>query len=124
MISKKDKNADRKVRHARVRKNLSGTSLRPRLDVYRSTKYIYAQIIDDVAGRTLVSASSLAMKDELAGKNKCEEAKAVGLAVGKKALEAALAAGITTVVFDRGGYIYTGRVQKLAEGAREAGLKF
>ena len=68
MISKKDKNADRKVRHARVRKNLSGTSLRPRLDVYRSTKYIYAQIIDDVAGRTLVSASSLAMKEELAGK--------------------------------------------------------
>ena len=109
MISKKDKNADRKVRHARVRKNLSGTSLRPRLDVYRSTKYIYAQIIDDVAGRTLVSASSLAMKEELAGKNKCEEAKAVGLA---------------EVVFDRGGYIYTGRVQKLAEGAREAGLKF
>ena len=87
MISKKDKNADRKVRHARVRKNLSGTSLRPRLDVYRSTKYIYAQIIDDVAGRTLVSASSLAMKEELAGKNKCEEAKAVGLAVGKKALD-------------------------------------
>ena len=120
MISKKDKNADRKVRHARVRKNLSGTSLRPRLDVYRSTKYIYAQIIDDVAGRTLVSASSLAMKEELAGKNKCEEAKAVGLAVGKKALEA----GITEVVFDRGGYIYTGRVQKLAEGARDAGLKF
>ncbi len=120
MISKKDKNTDSKARHARVRKNLSGTSLRPRLDVYRSTKYIYAQIIDDVAGRTLVSASSLAMKDELVGKTKCEEAKAVGLAVGKKALEA----GITEVVFDRGGYIYTGRVQKLAEGAREAGLKF
>ena len=89
MISKKDKNADRKVRHARVRKNLSGTSLRPRLDVYRSTKYIYAQIIDDVAGRTLVSASSLRDERRACRKNKCEEAKAVGLAVGKKRLKRA-----------------------------------
>ena len=118
MIKKASNN--RAQKHYRMRKNINGTMQRPRLSVFRSDKHIYAQIIDDVAGRTLVSASSLAMKEELAGKNKCEEAKAVGLAVGKKALEA----GITEVVFDRGGYIYTGRVQKLAEGAREAGLKF
>ena len=108
------------MRHARVREKVNGTSLKPRLNVYRSTNYIYAQIIDDVRGITLVSASSLAMAKALEGKTKVEAAKAVGLEVGKKALEA----GITEVVFDRGGYIYTGRVQSLADGAREAGLKF
>ena len=120
MITKMDKNADRKIRHERVRKHVSGTELKPRLCVYRSTKYIYAQIIDDVAGKTLVSASSLAMAKELEGKTKKDASKEVGIAVAKKAIEA----GITEVVFDRGGYIHTGRVASLAEGAREGGLKF
>jgi len=120
MITKMDKNADRKIRHARVRKHVYGTELRPRLCVYRSTKYIYAQVIDDVAGRTLVSASSLALSKELEGKTKKEASKEVGKAIAQKAIEA----GITEVVFDRGGYIYTGRVAALADGAREAGLKF
>ena len=120
MISKLDKNADRKIRHERVREKISGTSLRPRLNVYRSTKYIYAQIIDDVKGHTLASASSLAMAKSLEGKTKTEAAKAVGAEIAKKALEL----GIEQVVFDRGGYIYTGRVKSVADGAREAGLKF
>ena len=120
MISKLDKNADRKIRHERVREKISGTSLRPRLNVYRSTKYIYAQIIDDVQGHTLASASSFAMAKSLEGKTKTEAAKAVGAEIAKKALEL----GIEQVVFDRGGYIYTGRVKSVADGAREAGLKF
>jgi large subunit ribosomal protein L18 len=120
MISKLDKNADRLIRHERVRKHIFGTELKPRLNVYRSTNYIYAQIIDDVEGKTLVSSSSLVLAKSLQGKNKCEASKEVGKDIAKKALEA----GITEVVFDRGGYIYTGRVAKLAEGAREAGLKF
>lgn len=120
MIKKMDKNADRKIRHARVRKHVFGTDIKPRLCVYRSTKYIYAQIIDDVKGVTLVSESSLALSKELEGKNKCEAGKQVGLALAKKAVEV----GISEVVFDRGGYIYTGRVASLAEGAREGGLKF
>ena len=120
MISKLDKNADRKIRHARVRKKVSGTSLKPRFNVYRSTRYIYVQIIDDVNGVTLVAANSLQMADQLAGKTKTEQAKEVGAQAAKLALEK----GITEVVFDRGGYLYTGRVAAVAEGAREAGLKF
>ena len=107
MISKMDKNADRVVRHARVRKKVSGTHERPRFDVYRSNQHIYVQIIDDLDGKTLVAASTV-------------EKEIVGAAAAKKAL----AAGITEVVFDRGGYIYTGRVAAVADGAREAGLKF
>ena len=120
MINKLNKNADRKVRHARVRKKVFGTSVKPRLCVYRSTNYIYAQIIDDIAGNTLVSASSLDadLKANYGG-NK-EAAKAVGALIAKKAAEK----GITEVVFDRGGYVYHGRVQELAEAAREGGLKF
>ena len=120
MIKKLNKNADRQVRHARVRKKVFGTSVKPRLNVYRSTNYIYAQVIDDVTGTTLCAASSLALKGDLAGKSKTEQAKAVGADVAAKALKL----GLSEVVFDRGGYIYTGRVAALAEGAREAGLKF
>lgn len=122
MISKKDKNQDRVIRHARVRKKVSGTAERPRLCVYRSTNHIYAQIIDDVKGHTLCEASTL-NKDiaaEAAKVTKTEASKLVGAAVAKKALEL----GIKQVVFDRGGYLYTGRVQALADGAREAGLEF
>jgi large subunit ribosomal protein L18 len=122
VINKTDKNAIRKGRHIRVRNKISGTTERPRLNVFRSTSHIYAQIIDDVKGVTLVSSSTVsgALKKDIEGKTKGEAAKAVGLAIGKQAL----ANGITQVVFDRGGYLYTGRVQKLADGAREAGLKF
>ncbi len=122
MISKKDKNQDRVIRHARVRKNISGTAERPRLCVYRSTNHIYAQVIDDVKGTTLCSASTQS-KDvaaQLGDATKTEASKIVGAAVAKKALEL----GIKKVVFDRGGYLYTGRVQALADGAREAGLEF
>ncbi len=122
MIGKIDKNENRLVRHKRVRKNLSGTSKRPRLCVFRSLSQIYAQIVDDTKGVTLVSASTLdpEIKKEIAGKSKTEQAKIVGQYVGKRAL----AKKIKEVVFDRGGYIYIGRVQALADGAREAGLKF
>lgn len=120
MITKKDKNADRRIRHERVREKVFGTENRPRLNVYRSTKYIYAQVIDDVKGITLASASSFNMKSEVEGKNKTEAAKEVGKAIAKAAMDK----GISEVVFDRGGYIYTGRVKAVAEGAREAGLKF
>ncbi len=122
MIKKIDKNQDRQKRHLRVRKKVSGTAEMPRLCVYRSTNHIYAQIIDDVAQKTLVSASTLekGVKEQLADKTKTEAAKLVGLAVAKKAVDA----GISNVVFDRGGYLYTGRVESLAEGAREGGLKF
>lgn len=122
MIIKEDKNALRKGRHMRVRNKVAGTAQRPRLNVFRSTKHIYAQIIDDEKGVTLASASTLSedVKKEIAGKKKQEAARIVGLAVGRQAL----AKGIDKVVFDRGGYLYTGRVQKLADGAREAGLKF
>jgi large subunit ribosomal protein L18 len=103
----------------RIRKTISGSAERPRLAVYRSNKEIYAQIIDDLSGKTLVSASSL--KDETAHKgNKVDQAKHVGKAIAEKAV----AAGITSVVFDRSGYLYHGRVKSLAESAREAGLKF
>ena len=122
MITKIDKNAERKRRHVRVRKSVNGTAERPRLSVYRSTNHIYAQLIDDTKGLTLASASTLekAVKTEIAGKTKREAAKIVG----KIAAERAKEKGIETVVFDRGGYHYTGRVQALADGAREAGLKF
>ena len=120
MIKKKSSEVSRLARHARVRKKISGTSEIPRLCVYRSLKNIYAQIIDDSKGVTLVSASSLdaELKANYGG-NK-DAAKAVGALVAKKAL----AAGISEVVFDRGGYVYHGRVAELAEGAREGGLKF
>src|SRR3984885_7120166 len=102
-----------------IRKRLSGSSVRPRLSVYRSNKGIYAQIIDDVAGKTLVSASSLSKEFSASG-NKSEQSAAVGKLVAQKAV----AAGIKDVVFDRNGYLYHGRVKSLAEGAREGGLNF
>ncbi len=119
MIKRKDTNAARIKRHKRVRKNISGTAARPRLNVFRSLSNIYAQIIDDEKGVTLVAASSMDKDFEGYGGN-IEAAKAVGMAVAKKAL----AAGIKEVVFDRGGYVYHGRVAALAEGAREGGLEF
>lgn len=122
MINKTDKNSERKLRHARVRKNLAGTTERPRLCVYRSLNKIYAQIIDDVKGVTIVSASSLdkEIAPSLVGKTKTEQAKLIGAEIAKRAKKAK----VTEVVFDRGGYLYTGRVAALAEGARSAGLKF
>ncbi len=120
MFNKADRKLSREKRHLRVRKKVHGTAERPRLAVYRSEKNIYAQIIDDVSRRTLVAASSLDKDFSLnIGSNK-EAAKMVGEVIAKKAIEK----GITEVVFDRGGYIYHGRVQMLAEGAREAGLQF
>ena len=122
MISKVDKNKERLRRHKRVRKNISGTAEAPRLCVYRSLVNIYAQIIDDTKGVTLVACSTMEkeIKSQLEGKTKQEQAKLVGAKLAEKAL----AKGISAVVFDRGGYLYTGRVASLAEGAREAGLKF
>ena len=120
MISKPDKNKLRQKRHRRVRGKLSGTADRPRLNVFRSLSNIYAQVIDDVAGTTLVAASSLDKELNLNYGGNSAAAKAVGELVAKRAI----AKGIETVVFDRGGYIYHGRVAALAEGAREAGLKF
>ena len=119
MLIKQDKNLARQKRHLRVRNHIAGTAARPRLNVFRSLKNIYAQIIDDEKGVTLVSASSKDKGFSQYGGN-VEAAKAIGAAVAKKALEK----GITEVVFDRGGYIYHGRVAALAEAAREAGLKF
>ncbi len=122
MITKIDKNAVRLRRHDRVRKSVTGTAETPRMSVYRSTNNIYVQLIDDVNGVTLASASTLekTVKGQIAGKTKKEAAKIVGKLAGERAKEK----GIETVVFDRGGYLYTGRVQSLADGAREAGLKF
>ena len=122
MISKKSSNAQRIKRHLRVRKNISGTPARPRLNVYRSLSNIYAQVIDDTTGKTLVSASSLdkEIKESIANGGNKAAAREVGKLVAKKALDA----GIKAVVFDRGGYVYHGRVQELAEGAREGGLEF
>ena len=120
MLTKRDRNTDRLKRHKRVRKNLSGTAECPRLCVYRSNASIYAQIIDDTKGITLACASSADKDLEIAGKTKSEQAKLVGEKIGKLAIEK----GIKNVVFDRGGYIYTGRVQALADGARSAGLEF
>ncbi|MCA9957840.1 MAG: 50S ribosomal protein L18 [Chloroflexota bacterium] len=112
----------RKRRHQRIRMSISGTAERPRLNVFRSLEHIYAQLIDDVAGQTIVSASTVDKKlvAEMEGKNKKEQATLVG----KTVAERALAAGIKQVVFDRGGYLYHGRVKALADGAREGGLEF
>ena len=122
MFKKRDRNEVRVIRHARVRKKISGTPEMPRLSVYRSNKHIQAQIIDDTKGVTLVSASTL----DAALKGQLEEVDKKGAAklVGKLIAERAIAAGIKNVVFDRGGYVYTGRVASVADGAREAGLEF
>lgn len=121
MIKKINKNEVRQKRHERVRAKISGTAERPRFCVYRSTNNIYVQLIDDVCGKTLLACSTLEKEVAAAVKEmtKCEAAKYVGEAAAKKAL----ANGITECVFDRGGYLYTGRVQNVADGAREAGLK-
>ena len=127
MISRIDKNADRIQRHKRVRKKVSGTAECPRLCVYRSLNHIYVQVIDDRAGDvkggvTIAAASTMdkAVKEKIAGMNKTDAAKVVGAV----AAERAMAKGVQAVVFDRGGYLYTGRVKAVADGAREAGLKF
>ncbi len=119
MVKKPDSNAARIKRHKRVRSKISGTPECPRLCVFRSAKHIYAQVIDDVSGKTLVSASSLEKDFGVYGGNK-DAAKKVGVLVAERALKAK----IENVVFDRGGFVYHGRVQALAEGAREGGLKF
>ena len=119
MIKRPDTKAQRLKRHKRVRAKISGTPARPRLNVFRSLNHIYARIIDDVNGNTLVAASSVE-KDFGATGGNCEAAKKVGQLVAERAI----AKGIEEVVFDRGGYVYHGRVQSLAEGAREGGLKF
>ena len=120
MARKSSRNIARAKRHLRLPRHISGTAARPRLNVFRSNANIYAQVIDDVAGNTLVSANSLDKNLKLTYGGNAAAAKAVGEAVAKKAI----AACIEEVVFDRGGYIYHGRVAALAEGAREAGLKF
>ena len=122
MFKKRDRNELREIRHARVRKKISGTPDMPRLSVYRSLKHIQVQVIDDVAGKTLCAASTLdpQLKGQLEEVDKKGAAKLVGKLVAERALEA----GIKTVVFDRGGYVYTGRVAEVAAGAREAGLDF
>jgi large subunit ribosomal protein L18 len=122
MIIKPSKNVARLRKHTRVRKKLLGTAERPRLNVFRSLKHMYAQIIDDTTGNTLVAASTLddALKSSLKNSDNKESAKAVGKLIAEKAVEK----GIKSVVFDRGGYLYHGRVKELAEAAREAGLDF
>jgi len=122
MSSEKAREEARKRRQRRVRAHVSGTADRPRLNVYRSLAHIYAQVIDDVTGATLVSASTVDtdLRAEVAGKKKAEQAKVVGQAVAKRAL----ARGLTKVTFDRGGYRYHGRIKALADGAREGGLEF
>ncbi|MDY6028674.1 MAG: 50S ribosomal protein L18 [Acidaminococcaceae bacterium] len=120
LLNRVDKNEKRQKRHLRSRRYITGTAERPRLNVYRSLSNIYAQVIDDVAGVTIVAASTVEknMKETYGGN--IEAAKAVGRAIAEKAL----AKGVKTVVFDRGGYLYHGRVAALAEAAREAGLEF
>ena len=122
MFNKRDRNEVRKIRHERVRKKISGTPARPRLCVYRSNKHIYAQIIDDMAGNTLAAASTVEKEiaSQIAEMDKKAQAKLVGMTVAQRAV----AGGVKEVVFDRGGYIYTGRVAQLAAGAREGGLDF
>lgn len=119
MIKKASSNEARLKRHARIRRKIAGSAEIPRLNVFRSNANIYAQIIDDISGKTLAAASSIEKDFENSGTKK-EKAKKVGLAVAKKAAEA----GVKQVVFDRGGYQYHGRVKELAEGAREGGLEF
>ncbi len=122
MIGKVDKNQVRQKRHLRIRRKIQGTAERPRLNVYRSLQNIYAQVIDDVSGKTLVSAST--MEKEFQGKGKkggnIEAAKAVGKLIAQRAMKQ----GIKQVVFDRGGYLFHGRIKSLADAAREAGLEF
>lgn len=121
MYTRFDRNAARKRRHARIRAKVSGTPERPRLNVFRSNQHIYAQVIDDTKGFTLAAASTLDPEIKaLPGGLTVEKAAAVGRLVGQRAL----AKGVTKVVFDRGGYMYHGRVKALADGAREAGLDF
>ena len=122
MITKKDKNEIRQKRHQRIRNRISGTPECPRMNVFRSLHHIYVQFIDDVNGVTLASASTLDadLKKKVEGKAKKEAAKMVGEAAAKKAMKK----GVSQVVFDRGGYLYTGRIAQVAEGARAAGLKF
>ena len=121
-MTKKTSYAARIRRHARVRKNIEGTSLRPRLCVFRSLSEIYAQVIDDSKGHTLVSASSIDMelRSQMEGLDKSKQANLVGKAIAERAKDK----GINTVVFDRGGFRYMGRVKELAEGARKGGLEF
>ncbi len=121
MIVKKDRNDIRRKRHQRIRNKISGTAERPRMNIYRSLNNIYVQFVDDVAGNTLASASTLdkELKSQLSDKTKKDAAKLVGELAAKRAAKV----GITEVVFDRGGYLYTGRVAQVAEGARAAGLK-
>lgn len=121
-IKGQKKTESRQRRHARIRAKVEGSNSRPRLSVFRSLTNIYAQVIDDESGKTLVSASTIdeELKAQMAGKTKTEAAKLVGKAVAERAKKA----GVTTVVFDRGGYKYHGRVAALAEAAREAGLEF
>lgn len=121
MIKSRSRNEMREHRHRRLRKHVAGTPERPRMAVFRSLKHIYAQIIDDEAGRTIISASSLEKSLENPQKGGNQEA---AKGVGKLIAERALSHGITTVVFDRGGHIFQGRVKALADAAREAGLKF
>ncbi|MEC0184498.1 50S ribosomal protein L18 [Paenibacillus sp. NRS-1782] len=122
MITKQDKNKARVRRHLRVRKKIEGTAVRPRLNVFRSSKHIYAQLIDDVAGVTLVSASTMdkELSSEIKSGGSVEAARKVGELVAKRAKEK----GHANIVFDRGGYLYHGRIQALADAAREAGLEF
>jgi large subunit ribosomal protein L18 len=122
MIKKESRQKAREKKHLRIRKRFSGTAERPRLSVFRSNKHIYAQLIDDVAGNTLASASTLDkdLRGDLKNTDDVEAATAVGKSIAQKALDK----GIKTVVFDRGGYIYQGKVAALAEAAREAGLEF
>ena len=122
MVSKVSRAKVRQKKHYRLRNHLSGTAARPRLAVFRSNNHMYAQIIDDTVGHTLVSASTLQadVKAELEKTNNVEAAAKLGTVIAKKALDA----GITEVVFDRGGFIYQGKIQALAEAAREAGLTF
>ncbi|MBB6455171.1 large subunit ribosomal protein L18 [Salirhabdus euzebyi] len=120
MITKQDKNVVRKKRHARVRRNLFGTAERPRLNVYRSNKHIYAQLIDDLNGVTVASASTVDNEVAVEGSSNVDAAKKVGEILAKRALDK----GHKSVVFDRGGYLYHGRVKALADAAREAGLEF
>ena len=120
MINKVSKNVTRQKRHLRIRQNIVGTASKPRLNVFRSNKQIYAQIIDDTTGKTLCSASSLDKELKLANGSNVAAATEVGTLVAKRAL----ALKIETVVFDRGGYLFHGRVKALAEAARAAGLKF
>ncbi|AIG24605.1 50S ribosomal protein L18 [Brevibacillus sp. 7WMA2] len=120
MFTKNDKNKARKKRQLRIRKRVMGSAARPRLNVFRSSKHIYAQLIDDVAGTTLAAASSLDKELNLNNGSNTEAATAVGNLIAARAQEK----GLTEIVFDRGGYLYHGRVKALADAAREAGLQF